>query len=69
MLMCKQMVLTVLVVALTFRAETKFQRRVILLGASAHGAFVLGDSGTGARLTHLCLKLLSSVDFMRCVAV
>ena len=42
MLMCKQMILTILVVTVAFGAEPELEHVSVLLGPSADGAFMFG---------------------------
>ena len=56
--MCKQVILTVLVIACTFGAVAESKVWVILFGSSADSAFVLRDSGARTRAGKLRLKFL-----------
>lgn len=65
MLMCKQMILTVFIITVTFGTETEFQSRIILFRSSANCAFMLGHTAGMSHLCipHLCLKYILSMHF------
>ena len=78
MLMGKQMILTILIVSLTFGTESEFQIRIIQLCASADGAFMscdlslTGSSVSGIRctsahtsLSHLTAEIPFPLHLMR----
>ena len=68
MLVCKQMIRAILIIALALRAEAELQRRGIQLRSAAYRAFVLCDAGAGTGFPHLCPKCLSAVYLMRRIA-
>ena len=43
--MCKQMILTVFIIAVAFRAESELEVFSVKLGPSAHSTFVTRDNG------------------------
>ena len=69
MLMCKQMILTVFVIALALGAETEFQRRIVKFRPAADSTLVLRTARISLRSAHVCLKLLASVHLVRRIAL
>ena len=72
MLMCKQMILTILIISIAFGTKSEFQVRIILLCSAADRAFVLGDTACCRIDPALCdcfLELSSSVNFFRIIAM
>ena len=69
MLMCKQMILTVFVIALALGAETEFQRRIVKFRPAADSTLVLRTARISLRCSHVCLKLLASVHLVRRIAL
>ena len=65
MLVRKQMILTIFVVAVTLGAETEFQVWIIQLGSSTDCTFMLCHHAASPRLPHLSLKYLLPVNFLR----
>ena len=61
MLMAEQVILTVFVISITFRAETEGKLRIGLLGSSANRALMSGN--IRSRL-YLPLKFLLPVNFL-----
>src|SRR5699024_103146 len=68
MLMCKQMVLTVFIIAVAFGTETELQIRIVLLCTPADGTFMLGNAA-GFRVypasVHSLLKIPPPLHFLR----
>ena len=64
MLMGKQMLLTILIIAVAFGAKTKFQCGVRLFRLAADRTFVLCDAGTGI-MSDLALKLCAAFHLFR----
>lgn len=62
MFMGKQMILTILIITITFGTETELKGRVILLCSSADSAFMLRDRAVAL---HLALKLRSAFHLLR----
>ena len=62
MLMCKEVILTILIIAVALGAEAELQIRIILLGPSAESAFVPCNPG-GIDL-HRSLELISPLDLL-----
>ena len=69
MLMCKQMILTVFVIALALGAETEFQRRIVKFRPAADSTLVLRTARIALRSSHVCLKLLAPVHLVRRIAL
>ena len=69
MLMCKQMILTVFVIALALGAETEFQRWIVKFRPAADSTLVLRTARISLRSSHVCLKLLASVHLVRRIAL
>ena len=70
MLMCKQMILTVLVIPLALGAIAKLKRRIVAFRPSADRAFVPRATWIhSSALPHLRLELLPAVYLVRCVAL
>lgn len=65
MLMGKQMILTIFVIAIALGAETEFQVWIIQLGSSADCTFMLCHHAASPRFLHLRLKYLLPVNFLR----
>lgn len=65
MLMGKQMILTIFVIAIALGAETEFQVWIIQLGSSADCTFMLCHHAASPRFLHLSLKYLLPVNFLR----
>ena len=61
MAMGKQMILAILVIPVTFGAETEFQIRIILIRLAADGTFVFGDLGISL---NVLLKLRPPFDLL-----
>ena len=62
MLMRKQVILTIFVVAITFGAETEFQIVSVQLRSAADRAFVPRNSFRLPRRAHLLMKFLLPLD-------
>ena len=69
MLMCEQMILTILIISLTFGAETKFQIRIIQFGPATDRTFMLGDLRTASVLSGACPVSSAAVYLMRRIAL
>ena len=64
MLMGKQMLLAILIIAVALGAKTEFQRGVRLLRLTADRTFMLRDTGTGIA-SDLTLKLCAAFHLFR----
>ena len=67
--MCKQMILTILVISLALGTETEFQRRIILLGPAADRTLMSDSVRVSGGLSHLGFELLPSVHLVRRIAL
>ena len=62
--MCKQVILTILIIALALRTETELYIWIIQLCPSADRTFVFCNTGTRSRLSHLRPELLPAMHLM-----